>query len=81
MITVKQAIGDLDKFYPLNKITKINGRKFSHKSNSKKIDHYPRFHNERDIKIYKMLAEDIEKKKFKYQSIKVLKNYKSCIPK
>ena len=72
IITVKQAIGDLDKFYPLNKIIKIKGRKFSHKSNSKKPDHSPRFHNERDIKIFKLLAEDIEKKKFKYKTIKEL---------
>ena len=62
----------MDKFYPLNKIIKINGRKFSHKSNSKKLDHSPRFHNERDIKIFKLLAEDIEKKKFKYKTVKEL---------
>ena len=62
----------MDKFFPLNKIIKINGRKFSHKSNSKKPYHSPRFHNERDIKIFKLLAEDIEKKKFKYKTVKEL---------
>ena len=62
----------MDKFYPLNKIIKIKGRKFSHKSNSKKLDHSPRFHNKRDIKIFKLLAEDIEKKKFKYRTVKEL---------
>lgn len=72
IITVQQAIGDLEKLYPLKKITKINGRKFSHKSNSKKINHTPRFHNERDIKIFKLLAEDIEKKQFKYRAVKEL---------
>jgi DNA (cytosine-5)-methyltransferase 1 len=70
--TVKDAIGDLEKFYPLKKKSLINGKRLSHNFNSKKIDHYPRFHNERDIKIFKMLAEDIEKKKFKYQSVKEL---------
>jgi DNA (cytosine-5)-methyltransferase 1 len=72
IITVKQAIGNLEKLYPLKNITKINGRKFSHKLNSIKADHLPRFHSERDIKIFKLLAEDIEKKKFKYKSIKEL---------
>ena len=72
IVTVKEAIGDLGKIYPLKNIAKINGRKFSHKSNSKKADHTPRFHNERDIKIFKLLAEDIKKKKFKYKTVKEL---------
>ena len=70
--TVKDAIGDLEKLYPLKKKSLLNGKRLSHSFNSKKNDHYPRFHNERDIKIFKMLAEDIEKKKFKYQSVKEL---------
>jgi DNA (cytosine-5)-methyltransferase 1 len=70
--TVQDAIGDLEKLFPLNKISRINGRKFSHKINSKKVDHSPRFHNERDIKIFKLLAEDIETKKFKYTTVKEL---------
>jgi DNA (cytosine-5)-methyltransferase 1 len=70
--TVQDAIGDLEKLFPLNKISRINGRKFSHKINSKKVDHSPRFHNERDIKIFKLLAKDIETKKFKYKTIKEL---------
>jgi len=70
--TVKDAIGDLEKLYPLKKKSLINGKRLSHSFNSKKNDHYPRFHNERDIKIFKMLAEDIEKKEFKYRSVKEL---------
>ena len=70
--TVKEVIGDLEKLYPLKKKLLIKGKRLSHNANSKKLDHIPRFHNERDIKIFKMLAEDIEKKKFKYQSIKEL---------
>jgi DNA (cytosine-5)-methyltransferase 1 len=72
IVTVKEAIGDLGKLYPLKNITKTNGRKFSHKINSKKADHSPRFHNERDIKIFKLLTEDIETKKFKYKTVKDL---------
>ena len=70
--TVKEVIGDLEKLYPLKKKLLIKGKKLSHTSVSKKSDHIPRFHNERDIKIFKMLAEDIEKKKFNYQSVKEL---------
>jgi len=70
--TVKEVIGDLEKLYPLKKKLLIKGKRLSHNANSKKLDHIPRFHNERDIKIFKMLAEDIEKKQFKYQSIKEL---------
>lgn len=72
IITVFDAIGDLTKFYPLKKIKKINGKKYSHKFFSKIKDHSPRFHNQRDIQIFKLLAEDIEKKKFKYSSVKEL---------
>ena len=72
IVTVKEAIGDLGKLYPLKNIAKTNGRKFSHNINSEKVDHSPRFHNQRDIKIFKLLAEDIETKKFKYKTIKEL---------
>ena len=70
--TVKEVIGDLEKLYPLKKKLLIEGKRLSHNTNSKTPDHISRFHNKRDIKIFKMLAEDIEKKKFKYQSIKEL---------
>ena len=62
----------MEKLYPLKKKSLIHGKRLSHSFNSKKTDHYPRFHNDRDIKIFKMLAEDIEKKKFKYKSVKEL---------
>ena len=35
-------------------------------------DHNPRYHNQRDIEIFRLLAEDIEKKKYKYTSSKEL---------
>lgn len=70
--TVKEAIGDLEKLYPLKKKSLINGKRLSHSHNFNKNDHIPRFHNERDIKIFRMLAKDIETKKFKYQSVREL---------
>ena len=84
--TVFDAIGDLGKFYPLAQPSKENGKKISHSSkkntNSNLLSHNPRFHNERDIKIFKLLAEDIELKKFKYTSIGQLKKlYKKIVGK
>ena len=73
IITVEKTIGDLEKFYPLKNIEVKEGRKFSHSfSKSNKQDHIPRFHNTRDIKIFKLLAQDIKSKRFKYSSVKQL---------
>ena len=66
--TVKDAIGDLPKIFP----TKPNG-KISHKAVSEFPEHSPRFHNKRDIKIFKLLAKDIETGKNKYTSTQALK--------
>ena len=55
--TLRQAIGHLPKFKPTKEIIKIKSRKFSHIPLDKSIiieeNHRPRFHNERDIKIFK----------------------------
>ena len=66
--TVKDAIGDLPKILPI----KQNG-KISHKAISEFSEHSPRFHNKRDIKIFKLLAKDIESGKNKYTSTHALK--------
>ena len=84
--TVFEAIGDLNKFYPLARPSNENGKKISHSSkrntNSDLSSHIPRFHNERDIKTFKLLAKDIELKKFKYTSIEQLKKlYKKIVGK
>lgn len=72
-VTVQQAIGDLKKFYPLKNIILKNGKRISHTYKKNKFsDHFPRFHNKRDIRIFKVLTEDIEKKINKYNSIKEL---------
>lgn len=55
--TVKEAIGGLPKFYP---VKVVKGKK-SHTEVEMNFvaDHEPRFHSQRDIEIFKMLAEDI----------------------
>lgn len=76
-VSVKKAIGNLPKLKPL-KVPEGKGRKKS--SHTHKIgqylNHEPRFHNQRDIKIFQMLAEDKGKpeNKRQYNSTSELKN-------
>lgn len=68
--TVHDAISDLPRLLPLN--TKIG--KPSHQNVECDItDHVPRFHSKRDIKIFKLLAQDIESRKCKYVSVEAIK--------
>jgi DNA (cytosine-5)-methyltransferase 1 len=68
--TVREAIGDLDALYPSQKDCSINGRIFSHMPGNPKIsNHVPRYHNRRDMKIFKDLASDIESGKNRYTSV------------
>ena len=69
--TVDDAIGDLDKLYPV--VKKLHKRGFSHKSNGKDKYHQPRYHNLRDIDIFRTLAKDAKLKHPKYNSIESLK--------
>jgi len=72
-ISVEQAIGDLPPCYPLKEVIKQNGRKLSHSIPITHVTwHTARFQNERDIEIFKMLAEDIETGCNKYTDVKVL---------
>lgn len=60
-ITVEQAIDDLPKCFPLENTLYKDGKKYSHSIPHTNITwQVARFQNERDIKIFKMLAEDIE---------------------
>ena len=78
-LNVEEAIGDLPKLYPLKK-NQLSPKQ-SH-SSSKFQDHTPRFHNERDIKIFGLLAKDIEDKKFKFTSTKnLMKLYETVVGK
>lgn len=73
--TVKEAIGDLPKLYPLNDVLKLNGQKFSHQPifDSEYKNHLPRFHNKRDIGVFQLLADDIKSGCMEYVSIDKLK--------
>lgn len=58
--TVNEAIYDLPKLFPTEEY-KSGGKKYSHTfdKNTEIKNHLPRFHSERDIKIFEMLARDI----------------------
>lgn len=73
--TVKDAIGDLPIILPSHEVIKENGHKYSHQpiDGNGVMNHVPRFHSERDQKIFSMLAEDIESGKNQYVSIEALK--------
>lgn len=61
VITAGEAIGDLPKFHPTAEPYRVDGRRFSHSPYSSGIaDHYPRFHSQRDIETFRMLAEDLQ---------------------
>lgn len=67
--TVKDAIGDLQSWYPV-KPYKENGKNIAYESeeDSDLSWQIPRYQNERDINVFKTLAEDIESGENKYQS-------------
>ena len=67
--TVKDAIGDLQSWHPV-KPYKENGKNIAYESEeySDLSWQIPRYQNERDINVFKTLAEDIESGENKYQS-------------
>lgn len=75
--TVRDAIGDLPKLYPLesNETIKVNGKKYSHTFHNKPniYNHLPRYHNKRDIEIFRLLCNDIESGQNNYTSTESLK--------
>lgn len=72
-VTVRDAIGDLPQLYPTEDYN-IGKKKFSHSFDMNGIpNHIPRWHSERDKKIFAMLAHDIETGENKYTSIDSLK--------
>lgn len=69
-ISVKEAIGDLPKCIPTYKDNRP-----SHVVESNNISwHKPRYHGLRDVKIFKMLAEDLESGENKYVDSNILKD-------
>lgn len=72
--TVRDAIGDLPKLYPLMFETRIQGRKTSHTYPQPYVEnHIPRWHSARDIGIFRKLEKDIEDGCNQYVSIEALK--------
>ena len=72
--TVRDAIGDLPKIFPLQEPLFLRGRVRSHFFQNYDIpNHIPRMHNQRDMKIFEDLALDIETEQFKYSSIDSIK--------
>ncbi len=72
--TVSEAIGDLPKLYPVTQDIKVNGTRTRHSLPDPYVpNHIARWQSDRDIKIFKLLTEDIESGRCEYTSIKVLK--------
>ncbi|MGL5049309.1 MAG: DNA cytosine methyltransferase [Fusobacteriaceae bacterium] len=67
-ILLKDTINDLPKLYPTEEYRKEK-KKYSHNFDDFQIkNHEPRYHNERDIDIFKKLSEDIETGTYKYKT-------------
>ena len=72
--TVRDAIGDLPELYPLLFETVFDGKKCSHSVPGREVaNHFPRWHNRRDIDIFHKLELDIETGKNQYTTIESLK--------
>lgn len=72
-VSVEQAIGDLPPCLPVEIPFKVGARKSSHTIPETDISwHFARYQNERDLDVFKMLAEDIESGEYKYTDTKVL---------
>ena len=73
--TVRSAIGDMPAIFPRKEVLKKEGHKYSHQpiDGNGMMNHIPRFHSERDQKIFTMLAEDIESGRNQYVSTDSLK--------
>jgi len=76
-LTVRDVISDLPALYPLpnGEVLKVNRKRYSHSlaSDEKIKNHEPRFASVRDIKTFRTLTKDIEKKEYKYVSTEALK--------
>ena len=71
---VYQAIGDLPKLYPISECLRIDGRRTRHTLPNPFVpNHIARWQSDRDLKIFKILTEDIENGIFQYTSANALK--------
>ena len=69
--SVMNAIGDLSPIYPL--ALENRSKRVSHKNTSNDWLHHSRFHNNRDIEIFELLARDMQSTEPKYASINSIK--------
>ncbi|WCC44785.1 DNA cytosine methyltransferase [Tenacibaculum finnmarkense] len=75
--TVKDAIKHLPKMFPLETSKKVNGKNISHllTDDKKQIpQHTPRFHNDRDVKIFKEWVDNNMNKKTLQEKIDFYNN-------
>lgn len=73
-VTVKNAIGDLPKLYPIETTMRVNGVRTRYSLPNPPVpNHIARWQSDRDIKIFKILTQDIESGQNQYISTKALK--------
>lgn len=73
--TLRDAIGDLPCLFPTETVRTYKKRKTAHTVPVMEINnHISRYHNQRDIQLFSMLAADIEKGTNQYLSIDARKN-------
>ena len=73
-VTVREAIGDLPKLYPLKEEIKYQGKRLSHSLSEPFVaNHIARWQSQRDIGIFELLTNDIESGTNKYLSVEALK--------
>lgn len=72
--TVREAIGNLPKLYPLEVEEKYNGKRISHSLPTPFVpNHIARWQSKRDIEVFRLLTTDIESGKNEYVSADSLK--------
>lgn len=73
--TVREAIGDLPKLFPLNHDLKFEGRRTCYSLPDPFVNnHVARWHSKRDKKVFKLLTTDIESNRNEYTSTQQLKD-------
>lgn len=73
-VTVREAIGDLPKLFPIDHDIIFNGKRTSYTLPEPFIcNHVARWHSERDKKIFELLTTDIESGRNQYVSTEKLK--------
>jgi DNA (cytosine-5)-methyltransferase 1 len=71
--TAGKALSGLPAIYPMDNSEKKKSHFINDKDDCDQVtDHFPRFHNKRDIEIFQLLAKDIQSGECKYTSSKAL---------